>query len=498
MIENIKQYYKENPLTSIIFIGFILRFIAVIFSKGYGMHDDHYLIIEAAQSWVDGDDYNNWLPWNQNTPTVSGHSFFYVGIHYFILLFFKFIGITEPDTKMFLIRFIHAMYSLLIISLSYKITLKLSTKKVAIIVAWLLAVSWFMPFLSVRQLVEIVSIPPMLASIWIIIRDDKKTFYKYFIAGLIGALAFSIRFQTSLFIGGMGLALLFRKEWKEAFYFGLGVILSMTIIQGGIDLFIWGKPFTEFGEYVNYNLTHKNDYGSGAWYTYILVLAGVMIPPFGLLLFAGMFKTSKKLLIIFIPTLIFFAFHSYFPNKQERFIFPILPMFIILGSIGLSNLLDGYLNNKFWKAFYKYSLYFFIGINIILLPFTTTIYSKRARVESMLFLKNKESNKLFIYDATNENGGKMLPRFYLDRWDIHFNYIGTDKEYTKCNNFKGKYILFFGDDNLNNRIDSVENRVGEIKLEYKASPSLVDYILNKMNHHNANDTIFVYSKVNIK
>ncbi len=495
MIESIKQYYKQSPLLSITFVGLILRLVAVVFSKGYGMHDDHFLIIEAAQSWVDGNDYNNWLPWNMKNPTPSGHSFFYVGIHYLLFMFFKLLGITEPDTKMYLIRFIHAIYSLLIISLSYKITNKLSNSKTAKTVAWLLAVSWFMPFLSVRNLVEIVSIPPLLASVWIIIKDKKHNFLKYFLAGFIGALAFSIRFQTSLFIGGIGLALLFRKEWKEAIYFGVGAVLSMVIIQGGIDLFIWDKPFTEFGEYVRYNLTHKNDYGSGAWYTYILVLSGLMIPPFGLLLFLGSLKTSKKLLIIFIPTLIFFAFHSYFPNKQERFIFPVLPMFLILGSIGVDNLLNGVLNSKIWHNIYKYSLYFFVIVNIILLPFTTTVYSKKARVEAMLFLKDKKHNQYFIHDATNKNGGKMLPRFYLNRWDIHNDYIATSKEYYKCINFKGKYVLFFGNDNLSTRIDSVEKYIGEIKPEYKAAPSFVDYVLNKMNRHNANDTIFIYSKI---
>jgi hypothetical protein len=337
----------------------------------------------------------------------------------------------------------------------------------------------------------------MLAGVWLIIKDDKQNFTKYFLAGFIATLAFSIRFQTSLFVGGMGLALLLRKEWKQTIYFGLGVILSMVIIQGGIDLFIWDKPFTEFGEYVRYNLTHKNDYGSGGWYTYILVLSGMMIPPFGLMLFLGMFKTSRKLLIIFVPLIIFFAFHSYFPNKQERFIFPIIPMYIILGTIGVNQLLNEKLNSNFWHNFYKYSLYFFIAINIILLPLATTVYSKKARVEAMLFLKNKD-NKYLILDQTNKNGGKMLPRYYLNKWEVTFQKVNKNSEYNNLNNFKGKYILFFGNDNLKTRIDSIENHIGKVKLECKAAPSFVDYVLNRINKHNANDTIFIYSKVNIE
>ena len=489
-------YYKLN-LSSILFIGLVLRLISVFFSKGYGMHDDHFLIIEAAQSWIDGSDVN-WLPWNQVNPHPSGHSFFYVGIHYILFSIFDFLGLSNPDTKMYIIRLFHALYSLLIISFSYKITLKLSNQKVANTVGLLLAILWFMPFFSVRNLVEIVSIPPLLASIWLIIKDDKVSANKYIVAGLIGALAFSIRFQTSLFLAGIGLVLLYKKEWKATLFYSIGVIGSIIIIQGTIDYFIWGKPFTELTEYINYNLIHKNEYGSGQWYNYILVLSGLMIPPLGLLLFLAMFNIKRKLLIIFIPTILFFVFHSYFPNKQERFIMPIFPMFLILGFIGIDNLLKTNFNKKIWHNIYKISFGFFLIINLILLPFVTTVYSKKARVETMLYLKGKENTNRLLIDGKNKNGYKMLPQFYMQKWS-KLNIINKDKSYTAINNNStDKYIIFFGDDNLNSRIDSVEKYIGEVKLEYKSSPSIVDYILNKMNHHNANDTIFVYSKVNFE
>jgi hypothetical protein len=45
---------------TILFFALIFRLIAAIFSEGYGMHDDHFLIVEAASSWADGFDYNHW------------------------------------------------------------------------------------------------------------------------------------------------------------------------------------------------------------------------------------------------------------------------------------------------------------------------------------------------------------------------------------------------------------------------------------------------------
>ena len=47
-----------NSLKTILFFGLVVRLMASIFSQGYGMHDDHFLIIEASTSWIDGYDYN--------------------------------------------------------------------------------------------------------------------------------------------------------------------------------------------------------------------------------------------------------------------------------------------------------------------------------------------------------------------------------------------------------------------------------------------------------
>jgi len=43
--EKIKQYWNEKPLFSIIIIALVLRILAAFFSQGYGMHDDHFLVI---------------------------------------------------------------------------------------------------------------------------------------------------------------------------------------------------------------------------------------------------------------------------------------------------------------------------------------------------------------------------------------------------------------------------------------------------------------------
>ena len=58
------SFIDFNSLKTILFFGLVVRLIAAVFSQGYGMHDDHFLIIEASTSWVYGYDYNGWLPWS--------------------------------------------------------------------------------------------------------------------------------------------------------------------------------------------------------------------------------------------------------------------------------------------------------------------------------------------------------------------------------------------------------------------------------------------------
>ena len=96
-----KKYYQENPLNAILIIAFMVRLVAVIFSQGYGMSDDHFLIVEVAQSWLDGRDDSQWLPGPTNpNAAATGHVLLYTGIHYYIFKILAFIGITEPNTKM--------------------------------------------------------------------------------------------------------------------------------------------------------------------------------------------------------------------------------------------------------------------------------------------------------------------------------------------------------------------------------------------------------------
>lgn len=495
--ERLNFYWNNKSLQTVMLIALAIRLVAVVFSKGYGMHDDHFLVIEASQSWVDDSDYNRWLPENNDEGKPKGHSMFYVGLHYLFFLFLKYIGITDPQLKMFWVRLIHALYSLLIPYLGYKIAERAGGVRNARQVGLILALLWFLPMLSVRNLVEVVCIPPIMLASWILFKHEHdKGFWPYILAGLIIGISISVRFHSVLFVGGIGLVFLFRMRIFEALLFGIFTFISVFITQI-TDLFLWGYPFAELIEYFNYNLTHKDDYIVQGMEMYFLLIGGVLIPPISLFLIYGYAREAKKFMLLFLPALVFFAFHTYFPNKQERFIVPVIPFVVILGVIGWNSFLK---TSRFWlkhsrlnKAFW---LWFWV-LNSIVLLFISTTYSKRSRVEAMVYLSKQADFNNFILERSHHTSPLMQPRFYLGQWKWYYHALNNNAdvytpEYINTMQDKPNYVVFVEATNINERVAHFKSRFPNMQFMVEIKPSLVDRVVHWLNPVNKNESCYIY------
>lgn len=490
---------QANPLAWLTGIALVPRVVAAFFSGGYFAQDDHFLVIEAAQSWVDGFDYNNWLPWNQGAhPAPTGHMMLYPGLHYLFFKLCAWAGLENPSVKMVLVRLLHALWSLIAVRTGYRIALKLSSPAVAFRAGLFLALFCFMPFLSVRNLVEMVSLPPLMLCSWLLIKDGPSPRMKHVVlAGMFAGLAVDLRFQTLFFAGGAGLALLLLREWRKAFVFGLALLVPIVLVQAGVDLFIWGRPFAEMEEYVRYNMANSTTYFDQPWYNYLLVLGGIFIPPFSLAILFGFFKRPKPLLV-WLPIFAFLFFHSIFPNKQERFILTIVPLVFVLGYVEWERFRTA---SPWWArrvGLWRGILTWTWGLNIILLVALSISYSKRERVEAMLMLRGKGIGALLVED-TVEKDPPMMPLFYLGNWhvsqviitdpaeDIRAAWAGVPAER------KPGVVLFIGADDLQERIQRVENALGPLTYIGTAEPGLLDRTLHWLNPVNRNVAIAEYA-----
>jgi hypothetical protein len=309
--------------------------------------------------------------------------------------------------------------------------------------------------------------------------------------------------QTIFISGGIGLFLLFQKgQLLNAFKFGIACILFYFLTQGVFDYLHYGNPFASTLAYFQFN-TNPINIGvqpQGPWYQYIGTVAGVLfIFPFVLLVWGYLVsvKLSKTLAMFFVASVLFFAFHSYYSNKQERFILPFVPYLLILGVIGFQNYYEKNIDKGWLRKATKFVLVWFLVLNTAGLLVVTFTYSKRSRVEAMSYLKKKNDveNLILEYDRSPS----MLPLYYLGK---HLNYfmlppeksISTLKnEIDTSSNTKPNYVVMVDNSNLKQRLQRLHQLYPNIKPEAVIEPGVVDKIVYRLNpKHNPNETLYIY------
>ena len=118
-------YFDTNPLIKIMLLALAVRLVAVFCAPGYMMHDDHFLTVEPASSWAVGQNFNDWIPTAENKRmSPEPISFFYPGALMGVFKVMHSIGIHDPYDQMTIMRFLHALYSLLTVWLVFKIRLR--------------------------------------------------------------------------------------------------------------------------------------------------------------------------------------------------------------------------------------------------------------------------------------------------------------------------------------------------------------------------------------
>jgi fermentation-respiration switch protein FrsA (DUF1100 family) len=319
----------------------------------------------------------------------------------------------------------------------------------------------------------------------------------FFFSGIIAGLAFSFRFQTITFIGGFGLALLIRKQIVPALVWGTGALLCMALLQGGIDYYIWGRPFAEFKEYTIYNIENARNYILGDWYNYLLLVSGLLVPPLGVIIWFGMYKVRKEYLLIILPALCFFLFHSYFPNKQERFILPVIPFFVMAGLAGWQQIVV----SAFWQrkaSWLRAGRIFLIVINGILLIALTPSSTKTTRVHAMSYLHDYTQANSFMLELSHLKNGVLMPKFYWGKWNDHVVVTVGESAKQIIHTLKAsgqampEYVIFGENVNLENRINAFKSSVKAITYETTIEPSKLDQVMHWLNPVNVNQTYYIY------
>ena len=497
-MEASKSFFDKLTIKHILVVGLVLRLLAVFFSPGYAFYDDHFELPELVYNWKNG------ISFLWTGSDVHVFSLVYPGILYLLFEACHGVGINAPEDLMFVTRLFHALFSLVSIYYAYLLTLRLTENKdTAKWVALAMAIFWIFPFMSVRTLREFFCIPFLLMGCYHI-ADPKFRYRSLCLAALFFAFSFSIRLQVVFIPLGIGLCLLFNKKYfKQAIVFGIAFIIAYFLTQGLFDLVYYGDPFANIKEYARYNSNPANisSMPQGPWYQYIGTVAVILFGfPFLVLLFGyiNSARLSLQVRMLFWGSLLFFAFHSYYSNKQERFILPFVPFFIMLGIIGWRDYFSSHTIQPWLKKTTNLILFWFFVLNMAGLLLLTFTYTKRSRVESMIYLRKKGDVSNIIIEG--EGTLQRPPTFYLGKHLDYYELPGTGEKAVSqlTNEIKnsGKpapnYVIMQGNQHFDQRLFRLQT-LFNLTMDTVITTSFVDNLAYRLNpKHNRNENWYIY------
>ncbi len=411
-------------------------------------------------------------------------------------------GVESLNTMMYGIRAAHAILSLMAVWAAYRTT-ELTTRswKWAVGAGLLMAAHFALPFLSVRNLIEMVSGNIWIVAIYFLYRyREERSLHWLIAAGSVTGLAWMIRFQLAFAFLAVPFVLLYQeRRVKPALYYCVTVLL-MVALSGLVDYWLLGDFLASSFNHVKQGITEGVVYNTSIL-IYPAVILSFFIPPLSLLLFfiAGQKRFWSNHLVLSMSTLSFVLIHMLIPSRQERYMIPIIPALVLLVVLAMwqHRVSDGFLFR--WKKLLYGLAGFSLVINVLLVgPFTFN-YSHKGLVEPLIRLEGTSPKPTVLFVSPEESriypldysGFELINRYYLNDWhdlpSLATNSRGRDSiDYFFFYPNKREYLARY--------VDSVSQYFGPLKELFHVAPSTVDRILYCMNtQHNRSHEVWVYA-----
>lgn len=248
---------------------------------------------------------------------------------------------------------------------------------------YLLSLHFLMPFASTRAFGESISITLVLVGFLWIERN------RVFQGALLLGIACLYRFQVGLLAFGFAAYFASKKKWRE-----LGLVIAAgattALLEGLVDLSFGRWPLETLYNYFYVNKDGAVEHSIQPWYNTWATLLPIWFLPFSL----PILRQLKKLSAFertWLGIILFFVFmHSLIPHKEERFLYPILPLMLLI---------FGRLWAREWGSrFEKYFFRPFFGLVLALgLAVASTSNSQAGEYEPLL-LAERAGRPVLIWD----------------------------------------------------------------------------------------------------
>jgi phosphatidylinositol glycan class B len=390
---------SETCMDSVERKAFLLLAIVLVVTAytGYGYFelDEHFQVIEFAGSKLGIVPVQS-LPWEYSAEIRPWlQPAFFAGLCKLL----SFLGIENRFVWTFVLRLCCAAFGFWAVLSVYRIGRQwFPGKRIQRRLLWLCTTLGFLPFLLVRTSSENLSASFFTIGVSLLLvrmdmsRPDGSAIPNriFLLSGLLLGLAFQFRYQIILMIAGFGLWLVLyaHVRWKSVlcatagflFVFGIGLLT---------DRYGYGEFTFTFLNYFRVNLIEKKtaDFGADPFYAYIYIVLENFFAPVTLIFLAALiaFWIRRPRHVLFWITLPFFIFHSFIGHKEVRFLFPLVPLILIIPHLVFYNkgrfALPEFLRKPFLKRVYKWvCLYNWIWLALFcVFPICVESYIKHQR-----------------------------------------------------------------------------------------------------------------------
>ena len=165
------------------------------------------------------------------------------------------------------------------------------------------------------------------------------------------------------------------RRWKDlAVVAAVGAVC--TLASGMLDYWLIGEFHGTLRRYIAINMEYSRGWERSPWYTFPLLFLGMSIPPAFFLRYRGLDWKARygPLLPVVLFFTAFLAVHMAISHKEERFMIPALPLFLILLTPLLAYLIER-------RQEYRWRLWYFGAVNAVLLLLTVTSAPQRATLK---------------------------------------------------------------------------------------------------------------------
>jgi phosphatidylinositol glycan class B len=326
------QRRKWAALVAILVAAFAIRLIAAIALPNIAHPDEIFQVVEPAHRLVFG---SGIVPWEY---IVGIRSWAFPGLIAGVMEIARGLG-DDPRLLFGAIAAAMAAASLVVVACGFLWGYRLCGLPAAIIVGAVLAVWVDLVYFATHPLSEVIAADCLVAGLYLAYperRDSGRA--RLFLAGLLLGLTFLFRFQLApaiavagLWIGGRAI----RARWLPL----IGGGMVPVLLAGLLDALTWSYPFQTIwlNFWVNVVLQASEYWGTSAWYK----LVGLLILSWGgsfVLIGLAALWGARRLPLLLLVAATIVAAHSLIPHKEYRFIYPALPLIMILAGIGTAEL----------------------------------------------------------------------------------------------------------------------------------------------------------------